>query len=104
MYTPTVNNSSLDMGQKWEVVTCALFFGGGELSPHITRHLGRDLPLYRTKWHIDASNRLATIGTNVTDRQDRTDNGPIAYGEQFLANVNSICYRPSVCRLSVCRQ
>ena len=26
----------------------------------------------RTKWHLNPSNRLATI-TNVTDRQDRTD-------------------------------
>jgi len=33
----------------------------------------------RTKWHLDPSNRLATIGyTNVTDRQDRQDNCPIA--------------------------
>jgi len=34
------------------------------------------------KFRLDPSNRLATIYTNVTDRQDRqtaqTDNGPIA--------------------------
>jgi len=36
----------------------------------------------RTKWHLDPSNRLATIHQrHRQDRQDRTDNGPIAQGE-----------------------
>jgi len=36
----------------------------------------------RTKWHLDPSNRLATIHQRF--RQDRqTDNGPISYGEPF---------------------
>jgi len=40
---------------------CAHFCG--ELRPHLTQcRLGRGLPRYlRTKWHLDPSNRLATI-------------------------------------------
>jgi len=55
-------------------------FGGGELGPHLTE-CGQDrgLRYLHTKFHLDPSNRLATIYTNVTDRQtDRTDNDPIA--------------------------
>ena len=33
------------------------------------------------KFHLDPSNRLATV--HERHRQDRRDNGPIAYGEQF---------------------
>ena len=59
------------------------------------------------KFHLDPSNRLATIGyTNVTDRQDRQDRTDKqrsdSIGEPFFAI--GLCYiaRPSVvCRLSV---
>jgi len=47
------------MGRKLE--GCAPF-RGGKLEPHLTqRHLGR--VYIRTKWHLDQSNRLATIDT-----------------------------------------
>jgi len=36
--------------------------------------------LHAIKFHLDPSNRLATVHERYgqTDRQDRTDNGPIA--------------------------
>ena len=62
---------------------------GGELGPHLTQ-CGLAEAYLRAKFHLDPSNRLATIYTNITDRHDiqagqtdRTDNGPIAYGEPF---------------------
>jgi len=75
--------------------------GGGqeELGPHVMNVDWAEAYL-RTKWHLDPPSRLATIYmgrkvgsapfrdfdpsnrlatyTNVTDRHDRTDNGPIA--------------------------
>jgi len=37
--------------------------------------------------------------TNVTDRQTgQTENGLIAYGEPFLANVNSVCLSVTLVR------
>jgi len=37
------------------------------------------------KFHLDPSNHLATVYERYrqTDRTDRTDNGPIAWGEPF---------------------
>jgi len=42
----------------------------------------------RTKWHLDPSSRLATIHQRYrqTERQDRTDNGPIAYTANRFAS------------------
>jgi len=49
-------------------------FGGGELGPHLTQcGQGRGLPACQVKFHLDPSNRLATIHQRYrqTDRQDR---------------------------------
>jgi len=37
----------------------------------------------RAVFHLDLSNRLAIIPQSQTGQMDRTDNGLIAYGEQF---------------------
>jgi len=54
----------------------------GELGPHLAQ-CGRAEAYLHAKFHLDPSNRLATIyqrhrQDRQTDRQDRTDNGPIA--------------------------
>jgi len=41
-----------------------------ELGPHLTRCCRAEAYLH-AKFHLDPSNRLATVYTNVTDRQDR---------------------------------
>ena len=50
----------------------------------------RQLKLH-AQFHLDPSNRLATIRgytqDRQTDRQDRTGNGPIAQGKPFLRSV-----------------
>jgi len=53
---------------KWGGAAMSLSVGG----PHLTLcHLGRGLSPYQiTKWHLDPSNRLATIHKRY--RQDRT--------------------------------
>jgi len=62
----------------------------GEVGFHVTQcRLGRDLPGI-TKWHLDPSNRLATIHqryrqTDGTDRTDKRDNGPSANRLQTVA-------------------
>jgi len=61
------------MAENW-VGLCP--FGEGELGPHLTQcSQGGGLP--GAKFHLDPSNRLATVHERY--RQDReTDNGPIA--------------------------
>jgi len=59
---------------------CCAPFGGGELGPHLTHVAWAEDHLY-TKWHLDLSDRLATI--HQRHRQDRTDNGPIAQVKPF---------------------
>ena len=54
----------------------------GELSPHLTQCPWAEAYL-RTKWHLDPSNRLATIH----HRYRQTDNGPVAQGELLLVTV-----------------
>jgi len=50
--------ATIDMGRK---VEATVPLSVGELGPHITQcRLGRGLPPY-AKWHLDPSNRLATI-------------------------------------------
>ena len=43
--------------------------------------MARAEPYLHAKFHLDPSNRLATVHERY--REDRTDNGPIAYGEPF---------------------
>ena len=66
--------------QNWGL--CPL--GEVDLGPHLTQcDQGRGLYLH-AKFHLDPSNRLATI--HQRHRQDRTgmtDNDPTAYGEPF---------------------
>jgi len=55
--------------------------GSGKLYPHLTQcGLGRGF--LHSKFHLDASNRLATIHQRYR-QTDRTDNGVIAQGEPF---------------------
>jgi len=72
-------------------------FWGGELGPHLTQcGQGRGLSacqLPTAKFHLDPSNRLATVHQRyrLTDRtgqtgQDRQDNGPIAYRANHFTN------------------
>jgi len=42
-----------------------------KLGPHLTQYAWAEAYLH-TKWHLDPQ------CTNITDREDRTDNGPIA--------------------------
>jgi len=59
--------------------------GTGLLGSHLTQ-CGGDEAYLQAKFHLDPSNRSATIHQRhrQTDRQDRqTDNGPIAQGELF---------------------
>ena len=42
----------------------------------------------RTKWHLDPFSRLATIYTNVTDRQDRQNGHPKT--TQYTINDNDV--------------
>jgi len=54
----------------------------GELDPHLTQ-CGQDggLPAVHAKFHLDPSNRLATVhqrfGQDRTGQTDRQDNGPM---------------------------
>jgi len=69
--------------------------GEGELGPHLTQCCqGRPAYLH-AKFHLDLSNRLATVHERYRqDRQtDRTDNGPIAYGEPFYKRSPKNCQR-----------
>ena len=59
----------------WRQRTWAIFFGGGELGPHLTQcGLGR--VYLHAMFHFDPCNRLAT--THQRYRQTGQDNGPIA--------------------------
>jgi len=57
---------------------------GGGAGPHLI-HCGQGEANVHAKFHLDPSNRLATVHQRYRqDTIDRTkDNGPIAYGEQF---------------------
>jgi len=56
---------------------------GGEVGPHLRQCGGAEAYLH-AKFHLDPSNRLATIHQrHRQDRQDRIDNGLIAQGEPF---------------------
>jgi len=68
---PSSRLATIYMGRK---VDCAPFLG--ELGLHLT-HVTWAEAYLPTKWCVDPSNRFATY-TNVTDRHDRRDNGPIA--------------------------
>jgi len=64
-------------------------FGRGDLGPHLTQ-CGQGQAYLHAKFHLDPSNRLATIHqrysqTGQTDRTGQTDKGPIAQGEPFYA-------------------
>jgi len=48
--------ATIDMGRKLAAVP--LFFGGGELDPHVTWAWAEDN--LHTKWHLDPTSRLAT--------------------------------------------
>ena len=53
-------------------------FGGAELSPPSNTMWGAEAYLH-AKFRLDPSNRLAIVyERHRQDRQDRTDNGPIA--------------------------
>ena len=52
--------------------------------------MARDEAYLHAKFHLDPSNRLATVHErhrqdrqDTQDRQDRRDNGPVAQGEPF---------------------
>jgi len=62
--------------KKWG---CCAPFRVGAGSPSNTMSPG-PMPYLRTKWHLDPSNRLATIHQRYrhANRQDSQDNGPIA--------------------------
>ena len=52
-------------------------FAWGAASP--SNNVAWDEAYIRTKWHLDPFNLLATIAyTNVTERQELQDNGPVA--------------------------
>ena len=80
--------ATADMGRKVWGAAVPLF-GRVERGLHLTQcRLGRGLPPVHTKWHLDLSNRLATIHQRhrQTDRQDRTDNGLTAYRANRFTN------------------
>jgi len=58
-------------------------FGGGKLGPHL-KHVARAEAYLHAKFHLDPSNRLATVherhrtDRTAQDRTGQTDNGPIA--------------------------
>jgi len=55
---------------------CALL-GEGKLGPHLTQYVARAEAYLHAKFHLDSSNRLATVHERY--RQDRQiDNGLIA--------------------------
>jgi len=56
---PNRCTATLDMCQKVGVAVPHSGRGAGELGPHLTHcGLGRGLPLYCTKWHLDLYSRL----------------------------------------------
>jgi len=68
--------ATIDMGPKLGRL-CPLF-RESELGPHLTQYgQGRAKPYLRDKFHLDPSNRLATIHQRHrqgrTDREDRQD-------------------------------
>jgi len=72
------------MGRKFGKGPRPFLGGGGAGSPSNTVTCAE--AYLRPKFHLDPSNRLATIHQRYTDRQDRTgqtDNGLIAHGERF---------------------
>ena len=86
------------------------FWGGGAGSPSNTMWPGPETYLH-AKFHLDSSNGLVIIHQRhrQTDRQDRTNRkttddsiGRTVFSERELTFTFAICYRPSVCRLSVC--
>jgi len=61
--------------------------GGGELGPHLTQCRLAEAYL-RIKWYPDPFNRLATIHQRYRqNRQDRQENGPVAYSGPLLVTV-----------------
>jgi len=68
--------ATIDMGGKW-MAALPLSVGGGlgHLLPSNTMWTWAEAYL-RTKWHLNPSNRLATVHQRY--RQDRQDNGPVA--------------------------
>jgi len=68
----------------------AMSLSVGELGLYLAQ-CGRGAEAYLyAKFHLDPSNRLATVHQRQrqSDRQtDRTDNGPMAQGEPFLQTV-----------------
>jgi len=68
---PTSRFATIHMGR--EVGLCLLFFGGGELGPHLTQ-CGRGRGLYmHAKFHRDPSNRLARIRQRYRQDRQRSD-------------------------------
>jgi len=55
---------------------CCAFLRGGSWVP-ISHSVAGDEAYLHAKFHIDQSNRLATVHQRY--REDREDNGPIAY-------------------------
>ena len=55
--------------------------GEGELGPHLIHNVARAEAYLHAKFHLDPSNRLATM--HERQRQTGQDNGPIAKCEPF---------------------
>jgi len=70
--------ATIEMGQK--VGGCCAPFRWGSWVP-IKHNVAWAEAYLPTKWHLDPSNRLATI--HQSHGQDRTNSGPIAYGKPF---------------------
>jgi len=64
--------------ENWEAVP--LWGRVNKLGPHLHNVVGAEAYIH-AKFHLDPCNRLDTV--HQRHRQDRTDNGPIAYGEPF---------------------
>jgi len=83
-FDPSRRLATIDLGRQLGAVPP---FWERELGPHLTqRRLGQGLPLYHASG-ILIHPAVWPQHTNVTDRQDRQDNGPIAYGRTVLQTV-----------------
>jgi len=79
--------ATIDIGRKAEVC-CAPFFGGRSLAPSITM-LREPMPISVPSGifiNQPFGNNTPTL-TLQTDRQDRQENGLVAYGEPLLVTV-----------------